>query len=127
MKKYEKIAEEKDRLQKLYRVEKWTLGEIADEYGVSHYTIRNAFDEAGLERRSPGGGSRGVTHEYERLANEEADRLRELYFRELLEAREIADEFSVSSDTIYRAFEHAGIETCAQYKRVAEGYNLKEL
>lgn len=122
---YKRIAQDKENLKRLYREENYTLDEIGDEYGVGGNTISKAFDEAGLETRSQGGGSRGPSPS-EQLAEERADELHRLYNKELLAGHEVADRIDETPDMVYRALEHAGIERQSKAGRIAEYFDLEQ-
>lgn len=102
------------------------IAKKADEFDAGFSTIKNAFEIAGIETRSPGGGSREPSVA-EILATEHGDELRRPYNQELLSGNQIAERFGRSPKTIYRALDHLGVELMPVAERIAASHDLKDL
>lgn len=96
---------DKESLKKLYKAEKKSIYEIADELDVTPTTVSEWLAKHGIEARDSSDAQTRGEFPYKN-----ADKLRSLYHDEGMTLAEIGNKYGVEQSTVVRWFDNEGIE-----------------
>lgn len=87
-------------LDRLYTQWGWSLGKIAQHYGVTKSTVWRWMDDAGIERRKPGRASQAPPK----------DELHQMYIVQRMSVAQLAECYQVTDETVRHWLHEQGLD-----------------